>query len=388
MRTVTKPWVALAVSTALATATAACGTVPVAKNPVRPPSAHARPQVSVGRVQRLAFTSATSGWMAFSPPGAPATIEMAYTGNGGTTWTRTNRFQVVSPGGWTWVPLGRRALLVVVSSPSGTGSLQRVLTTTDRGQTWNTAQFYSPVGPGYVVAAKTGNRAACTLVVSGPGLGGVSAALYCGRVAGGWHQVATGFGTSPNGYLPGLFPNGLTMTGRQAWITGQNVSNGPDLLYASHDAGQSFQPLSVPMPVATNADTWPVVVTAGTAPALPVITYPPTGAAFVVYRETAHGTWHATTPLATRANPGPPGALLYSAVSPQIFFVRGQHTLYATTNGGTTWTSVYPSPNAWSVMQFATADQGWAVAAPATLLHTSDGGRTWTTVRVRVYRPG
>ena len=294
---------------------------------------------------------------------------------------------MVSPGGWTWVPLGRRALLVVLSSPSGTGSLHRVVTTTDRGQAWKSAQFYSAVGPGYVVTAKTGNRAACALVVSGPGLGGVPAALYCGRVAGGWHQVATRFGTSPAGYLPGLFPNGLTMTGRQAWITGQNVSTGPDILYSSSTSGQSFQSASVTLPVGTNADTWPVVVTAGVEPALPIIVYGSTGAAFVVYHLNPHGAWQATTPVTTHANPGPPGSLLYSAASPETLFVRGQHTLYATTNGGTTWTSVSHSTAAWGLMQFATANQGWAVAAPATLLHTSDGGRIWTTVRLRVFRP-
>ncbi len=381
-------WTVLSISTALMLAATGCGTTPVAKGiPPRPTTAEAHTPVAVGTIRRIAFANSSNGWMAFTPPGAPTTVEIAYTGDGGAVWAQTKRLQVGRPGGWTWAPLGRHTLLVVVSSPSNTGSLNSVLTTTDSGQTWRATQFHSAVGPGYLVTAKTGSRAACALVASEPSLGGVAATLYCGPVDGRWHQVATRFGSGPAGFLPGLFPNGLTMAGGAAWITGQNVSSGPDLLYASHASGRSFQPLSVPVPAATNADTWPMVVTPGAAPALPVILYGSTGATFLVYHQTAHGAWQAATPLTTQANPGPPGALLYSAVSTQVMFVRGRHTLYATANGGTTWTAVNHVPNAWSLMQFATANQGWAVAAPATLLHTADGGRTWTTERYRVYRP-
>ena len=382
-----RPWMAWVLGLALMVAATGCGTTSIAKSrPPRQPTAAVHPPVAVGSIRRIAFIDSSSGWMAFTPPGAPSTIEIAYTGNGGTTWTRTTRFQVVSPGGWTWVPLGRRTLLVVVSSPLGTGSLHRVLTTTDRGQAWKAAQFYRTVGPGYVVAAKTGSSTACALVASEPSLGGVAASLYCGRVGGQWHQVTTRFGSAPGGFLPGLFPNGLTMVGRQAWITGQNVSSGPDIFYASNDTGRSFQAGSAALPPNTNADTWPVVVTPGAAPALPVIAYVPSGAAFVLYHQNSHGAWQATTPVTTHASPLPPGALLYSAASTQILFVRGQHTLYATTNGGTTSTPVYHSTAGWSAMQFTSATQGWAVAGPATLLHTGDGGRTWTTVRFRVFR--
>lgn len=388
MRTgpITRGYVALAAAAALAGATAACGAAPGAQPHAPQPSAPARQPVSVGRVQRMAFANSTSGWMAFSPPGAPGVIEIAYTDSGGTSWTRTKRFQLPNPGAWAWAPLGPGRLLVVVSSPSGTGTLNSVLTTTDHGQKWQAKPFHSAVAPGSLITATASGRAACVLVASDPGLSGVAAALYCGPDGGPWHQVATRFGDAPRGYLPGLFPNGLTLAGRQAWITGQNVSSAPDLLYASSDSGRVFQPRSLPLPLATNADAWPVVVGAGVPPALPVIAYAPSGASFVVYHQAGGGAWQPTTPLATHANAGPPGALLYSAVSPEMFFVRGQHTLYATTNGGTTWKAVSHPANAWSVMQFATANQGWAVAGRATLLRTSDGGRTWTTVPMRVYR--
>lgn len=118
-------------------------------------------------------------------------------------------------------------------------------------------------------------------------MGGVAAALYCGPVDGRWHLVATGFGSAPGGFLPGLFPSGLTLADRQAWTTGQNAD--PDTLYASKDTGRSLQPPSVPLPVATHANTWPVVVTAGIAPARPVIAYAPTGAAFVVHHRPPAG---------------------------------------------------------------------------------------------------
>jgi len=68
-------------------------------------------------------------------------------------------------------------------------------------------------------------------------------------------------------------------------------------------------------------------------------------------------------------------------LSATTWFVAHGHTLYVTTNGGTSWTSVRSSISlsgtGTDILDFLDATVGWTVTARGTLWHTTDGGRTW-----------
>ena len=61
----------------------------------------------------------------------------------------------------------------------------------------------------------------------------------------------------------------------------------------------------------------------------------------------------------------------------------GQHDLYRTRDGGSTWSLILPDAPILGSLAFATPDRGWAAAAAgARLVTTTDGGRTWQEVAV------
>ena len=61
----------------------------------------------------------------------------------------------------------------------------------------------------------------------------------------------------------------------------------------------------------------------------------------------------------------------------------GQHDLYRTRDGGSTWSLILPDAPILGSLAFATPDRGWAAAAAgARLVTTTDGGRSWQEVAV------
>jgi photosystem II stability/assembly factor-like uncharacterized protein len=86
---------------------------------------------------------------------------------------------------------------------------------------------------------------------------------------------------------------------------------------------------------------------------------------------------------------GVPEALPFSAATIDDWFVFASHDLYATRDGGRTWSSfrtVAPeAPRVWDVA-FSSPTYGWAVFGPiqigpragSALVRTSDSGRHWT----------
>jgi photosystem II stability/assembly factor-like uncharacterized protein len=62
-------------------------------------------------------------------------------------------------------------------------------------------------------------------------------------------------------------------------------------------------------------------------------------------------------------------------------WVTDGDVLYVTTDGGSHWTTIPPTPPFANVKQidFVSPQLGWAVT-PTSLLKTEDGGSTWTPV--------
>jgi hypothetical protein len=98
-------------------------------------------------------------------------------------------------------------------------------------------------------------------------------------------------------------------------------------------------------------------------------------------------TWHTvTTPAARGTVFNSPEKLqeeaLLSAVSPDHWIVGVGGDLYATTNGGDSWTllsmAFAHSGEAIDTVHFASADSGWVTTSTSRLYATADGGRNWT----------
>lgn len=396
------PWVLVVGSVVLSAVHGVAGSGSVVAHP--PVHAEARQThaqlhpVLFGPIRRIAFATPQRGWMVFSPPGPRPTtttplpltwtiLEVAHTDNGGRTWARVKRVQLqrpglTAPGTWTFKALGPNSALFAVSQPTPQGtSATTVWTSSDQGRQWQTARFNSPLGPnpGLFDMATAHAGRACILLASGPASGSVLTALYCGSIStGAWHKEVPGVPPT----LSLVAVSGIRMTRTRVWLTGQNASAWPDEFYVSQDGGRSFLSASVPLTIATNADTWPVILAPSALPAMPVVAYLPRDYAFVLYHQNPRQGWTPTTPVDI-SQPDP----VYSAVTPEVVFVRGQGKLYATTNGGVTWTVVDDRSAGWNRLQFVSATVGWAVAGTGftTLLATTDGGRQWRPVALRVY---
>ena len=63
--------------------------------------------------------------------------------------------------------------------------------------------------------------------------------------------------------------------------------------------------------------------------------------------------------------------------------------LYATSDGGQSWTKLPPTPQPIGELSFVDINNGWAIGpgnatTPSPVLHTTDGGYTWQQVNYSV----
>jgi photosystem II stability/assembly factor-like uncharacterized protein len=104
--------------------------------------------------------------------------------------------------------------------------------------------------------------------------------------------------------------------------------------------------------------------------------------ASLIAMQTAGGTtyttttnWGATPTLAGGQGPDWMGCVSTS----QCWLYTYQGDIWATTNGGESWTEeTTPSNPVWYGGQFVNASDGWAVGATGTIVATTNGGGTWT----------
>lgn len=356
---------------------AACG--PSAGPPVTP---HRPEAIRISRVAAMHFTSRRTGW-AIVTLASNGLQEIAQTHDGGRDW------EVSHP-----IPSGDSAYLNVVSSRivyvlvhAPTGAV-RVLRTLNGGQGWSSAHVPAKGHDQTLVGSFAPATTSWLLSCAPPSLSGTTCELFRTTDGGGeWHPAAT-FPVS------GLIPNGVTFSGADGWITGQNHSDNATEILSTRDGGRIWAPvpLTLPADTATNADTYPVT-THGHGLILPAILYEPQGAGFLLYVRT-DGVFRPTVPLPTAASPTAGGrtTLRYSLVGRTVTFVLASPSLYETVTGGKTWTIVNAHVPAWSIMDFVSPNVGYALSSvvkktPPTLWVTTDGGRKWMRVAYTVTKP-
>jgi photosystem II stability/assembly factor-like uncharacterized protein len=341
------------------------------------PTATTTPTPPVGAtfsIEALWMSDASTGWA------RTTTHQILRTTDGGQSWQDvTPPYTISSPGQFppAFTSLGGNMAWVAVSEQLPNGSLAGVVfRTTNGGQSWQQATLStSQLGASQVqfVNAQDG------WVLSSPagGAAGSEPVTLFRTTDGGqtWSLVARAPGALPS---QGIKSGMGWISATTGWITGSIARPNTVYLYRTQDGGLTWQQQSLPSSFPIPA-TLPPVFFSATEGLLPVTLSTPQGASFAVYAtHDAGATWSSSTPLAAMT-----GA--WDFLTMQQGWVVGANgaTLNETSDGGQHWTAMTPGANFQHISQldFASAQEGWAVSAPPNgaplLLKTSDGGQTW-----------
>jgi photosystem II stability/assembly factor-like uncharacterized protein len=257
-----------------------------------------------------------------------------------------------------------------------------LLHTTDSGRKWTEVGSF-PNGVGEAWVSFLNNRQGWVAIGNGAAGGSSSVTIYATSDAGAhWAVVSRSMSLMGKPGTPenpgncgdtGLIALG-TLRGPVLWLTG--ASNIAPCVLESTDGGRRWAGAGPFDPsVGWGGEAWPPVFSSGASGALAVWYGTAHGSVMAVYSTRDHGaTW------VQHLTPSPKFELMDVVASTTWFAATGT-TIYRTTNGGASWSSVpasvnfgnYQSPN---TLDFVNAADGWAVAGGA-LWHTTDGGRAW-----------
>jgi photosystem II stability/assembly factor-like uncharacterized protein len=264
-------------------------------------------------------------------------------------------------------------------------------------------------GSGSMALAGSARHAALELTVDG-GRTWRSVALpgcdECGQTSLSFRDVRRGFALARLGResrLDATRDGGVTwqtiatvpVTGPFVFLdahVGLAVGSHARVLYRTTDGGRTWAPVDLPATRYAGDDlTIGVPRYFGAGDGVVPVRYRSRDRAqhVVVYTTTTGGRRWLPHPAPAVAVAGPqtwgvPTALPFSAASPSTWVLFPGPTLYRTTNGGRTWTTVHPAyapkaPRVWDV-SFTSARSGWAEFAAgngAALVATTDGGKDW-----------
>lgn len=354
---------------------------------------HASLPASGGAID-LAVSSPTSAWLCTWPVGGPLLVSR----DGGRTWTRAGR----ALGGANVVglsaPLGDPSAIDAVI---GLGPSAAVVGSADDGHSW------TPVFPrsGPFLGAGGGPAVEFTGPDAGYGMGvpadpsAVFATSDAGRswaVVGrlpadaaliGWSFIPGGAGWAiavPKGGSPLLLatPDAggrwtpVAAAPAEPRLAVRTAAGGVvvagDTLYRSEDGGAHFVPV-------------------GPATGIVALALPPGGPVWAIaggtLRRSSDGgrSWQSVAAL-----PANQQAVALSFADAQHGYVLADsacvgegacaQTLWSTTDGGRTWSSLPLAPSGVATIDFPAAGDGWLTTQAGALYHSTDGGRSWTPV--------
>lgn len=270
-----------------------------------------------------------------------------------------------------------------------------VYRTHDGGASWQQAQISEEhgivSGAGQIVFSNTQDG---WLLVGKGAAAGSEAVDVLHTVDGGatWKLISAARYTI-QGNQPGTIPFGGDKTGisfvnpNTGWITG--FSPAPfTWLYVTHDSGVTWQHQDIALPASAFGTTvFPPVFFNATDGILPTdIAEPQSQSTNIYVTHDGGATWH------------PTGAIPVSLTSTNITFVDATHgwivdnledisntyinsTLYSTSDGGQHWMQrTIKLGSDITMLDFASSTQGWALNSTNALYATMNGGQTWTKV--------
>lgn len=268
--------------------------------------------------------------------------------------------------------------LIIPSADYQTGTLYR---TTDGGLTWNSSA--QPFGGGIFdfVDAITG----FILVGRGAAAGSQAVDLYATQDGGvTWsaaYVMQPAAGPSANTLPFGGQKSGLAFSDSlHGWVGGNIPMEGNIYLYATQDGGHTWAQQPVPLPAGHTNDmteVFPPRFFSVTQAVMPVRLLGNSSAYDFYVSQDGGANWSATTPVQEGGQ--------FSMPTPQDFFVwDGGSNLSVSHDGGTSWSTITPNVNvADTLMEFVFVDasNGWMLTGDAanhhSLYRTSDGGTTW-----------
>ncbi|MDI6824434.1 MAG: hypothetical protein QME87_08780 [Bacillota bacterium] len=376
----------LAVVLVLTVALAGCGRFPAQNQPADGVTGD-HTGGGVGGAFSVDFRNTPSVYMADATVGWAVTrTSVLRTEDGGARWVE------VTPNAETGFSLAASALLGpargwVAMSREGSGTLA-IFRTTDGGKSWSGTEVElsnpqcAPCGASFdFVDSDHG----WLLVHDGVATGHEAVEIYrTGDGGASWTLAARTEtdGQNPDGLPFAGIKTGLSFADTQnGWLTGFDY--GPELwLYATHDAGRTWQRCSLPIPQGYtaeggSAETRPAIFFGSREGILPVVFHARGQHTIFYVTRDGGATWKPTTPIKSAINQ----EFVWSFPDSKHGFATDGDSLYVTSDGAATWAAVTPDARlaGTTCLYFISPQVGWAVAS-GTLFRTSDGGHTWVKV--------
>ncbi len=280
-----------------------------------------------------------------------------------------------------------------VSPPHTNAATTQILHTADGGQTWHRATIQAAF-PRQISFIDSQHG---WLLVSWQQPGGAAETISVLRTADAgktWIITSNALAASTDGPPPGQLPYGGQKSGIRflnastGWVTGTVSAPNLAWLYVTYNGGSTWHQQPLPMPSGIASAQLSILsptffsATDGILPITFVNTATDGIIAIAIYLTHDGGsTWQSTTPL--------PGA--FSIVD----FADSQHgwatdgsILYRTSDGGQHWTQLSTSESLKNVSQldFVSDQIGWAISSTTSnsVLKTVDGGYTWRVISYMV----
>jgi photosystem II stability/assembly factor-like uncharacterized protein len=362
---------------------------PVA-SPITKPTPNATPTTS-GAVYPLLgpasmhMISASTGWADGS-----GTNRILRTTDGGSHWDDVTPHGV-QRGAWTTFFLDANTAWLASSLQPGSGSLDfsvKVYRTADGGGSWQDLGAVA-ADHGWPAAMDFVDHTHGWLFMNlGFAAGSQGVALY-GTADGGttWTKLSEADTSGNPGHLPLSCTKGapVLLNSATGWVPGTCGAGGGPYLFVTHDGGRTWNDAGIPLPAGFSGSCMCGISSLRFSDSRNGVfvldLYGTDGA--------QHDFLYATHDAGASWQPGPmlpPNAFTADFINATIGWTLDakKNTVLQTGDRGQHWSTLGTIPSTHVVMdlQFVNPTIGWAVggaSAGDTLIKTSDGGRTWTT---------